>query len=174
LKNPSVVEREEVPGVGVARELAVAVEAAEVEAEQDLADPVALLLRAVLHELEAGAGHVLADHHPLGREARHHVGHVDEGVAPEDARQCALVLGLELVVELLVDPVAHLLGHRLHVELGGEPPDEPHQQPEVLQIRAHGGGDARVLDLDRDVAAVGERRAVDLADRRGGDRVLVE
>ena len=35
-------------------------------------------------------------------------------------------------------------------------------------------GDARVLDLDRDLAAVVQRRAVDLADRGGGDRLLVE
>ena len=33
------------------------------------------------------------------------------------------------------------------------------------------GGDARVLDLDRDVAPVVQPRAVDLADRGGGDRL---
>ena len=45
---------------------------------------------------------------------------------------------------------------------------------EVLQVGAHGGVDAGVLDLHRDLAAVVERRAVDLPDRRGGDRLLVE
>ena len=36
------------------------------------------------------------------------------------------------------------------------------------------GRDARVLDLDRDLAPVVQRRAVDLADRGGRDRLLVE
>ena len=40
-----VIQQHRVARVGVARELAVAVQAAEVEPEQDLADPVALLLR---------------------------------------------------------------------------------------------------------------------------------
>ena len=35
-------------------------------------------------------------------------------------------------------------------------------------------GDARVLHLDRDAAAVVQLRAVDLADRRGGERLLLE
>ena len=41
-RHPSVVEQHRVARVRVAGELAVAVQAAEVEAEQDLADPVAL------------------------------------------------------------------------------------------------------------------------------------
>ena len=34
--------------------------------------------------------------------------------------------------------------------------------------------DARAQDLDRDLAAVAQARAVDLGDRGGGDRLLVE
>ena len=92
----------------VAGELAVAVQAAEEEAEDDLADPVALGLRAGLELLEADAGDELAHQHALARERADHVGHDDERVAGEDARQRALVLGLELVVELLDDPLADL------------------------------------------------------------------
>ena len=95
-------------------------------------------------------------------------------MAAEDPRQRPLVLRLELVVELLVDAVADLLADRLRVHPRGDPLDEPQDQPQVLHVGADRGGDARVLDLDRHAAAVVERRAVDLADRGGGDRLLVE
>ena len=74
------------PGMGIARELAVAVQAAEEEAEHDLADPVALGLRAVLQLLEADALDELADEHALARERADDLGHDDERVA---ARRCA-------------------------------------------------------------------------------------
>ncbi len=69
---------------------------------------------------------------------------------------------------------ADLLGGGLDVEPRRDPLHQPQDQPEVLHVGPHGLGDARVLHLDRDVAAVVQPRAVDLADRGGGDRVLVE
>ena len=63
---------------------------------------------------------------------------------------------------------------RLRVEAGRDALHQPQDQPEVLHVGADGAGDARVLDLDRDVAPVVQRGAVDLADRGGGDRLLVE
>ena len=101
-------------------------------------------------------------------------GHHDERVAAQDARERALVVGLQLVVELLLHPRADLLGHRLHVELGGDPPHQPQDHAEVLHVGAHRGVHARVLHLHRHVAAVVQLRAVDLPDRGGGDRLLVE
>src|SRR4051794_4403350 len=95
-------------------------------------------------------------------------------MAAVDAREPALVRRLELVVELLVDALADLLGQALGVEPRRHPLHEPHDHPEVLHVRAHRAVDARVLDLDRDLAALHGARAVDLPDRRGGDRVLVE
>ena len=92
----------------------------------------------------------------------------------EDPRQRALVLRLELVVELVVDPRADLLGRGLDVEAGRDPLHQPQDDPEVLHVGPDRGGDARVLDLDRDLAAVVQPRAVDLADRGGGDRLGVE
>ncbi len=71
-RDATVVEQQEVAGVRVAGELAVAVEAAEEEAEDDLADAVALGLRAALELLEADAGDELADQHPLARERADH------------------------------------------------------------------------------------------------------
>ena len=54
----------------VAGELVVAVQAAEVEAEEDLADPVALGLGVALDLLEADALDELGDQHALARERR--------------------------------------------------------------------------------------------------------
>ena len=58
--------------MGVAGELAMAIQAAEVEAEQDLPDPVAVLLGVGLEVLEAGPLDVLADQHAFAGERRHH------------------------------------------------------------------------------------------------------
>ena len=102
------------------------------------------------------------------------VGDDDERVAAEDARHRALVLRLELVVELVADAAADLLGGRLDVEPRRDPLHQPQDHPEVLHVGPHRLGDARVLDLDRDVAPVVQLGAVDLADRGGRDRRLVE
>ena len=173
-RHTAVVEQQEVAGVRIAGELPVAVEAAEEEAEDDLADAVALGLPAPLQLLEADAVHELRDEHALARERADHAGHDDERVAVEDARQRALVLRLELVVELLDDPLADLFGDRLDVEPGRHPLEQAHDHVEVLHVGAHGRRDARVLHLDGDLAPVGQRGAVDLADRGGRDRFLIE
>ncbi len=102
------------------------------------------------------------------------VGDDDERVAAEDARQAALVLGLELVVELLLDARADLGAHRLGVEARRDGLHQPQDHPQVRQVGADGGVHPRVLDLDGDVAVIGEAGAVDLADRRGRDRDRVE
>ena len=99
---------------------------------------------------------------------------MDERVAAEDPGHRALVGGLELVVELLVDAQADLLGDLLDVEAGRHPREQAHDQPEVLHVGADRVGDARVLDLDGHRAAVVEGRAIDLPDRCGGDRLVVE
>ena len=104
--------------MGIARELPVAIQAAEEEAEHDLPDPIALGLRSVLQLLEPGPPHELADEHPLARQRADDVGDDDERVPGEDAGERTLVLGLELVVELLADPLLDLLGDRLHVHSG--------------------------------------------------------
>ena len=54
--------------MGIAGELVVAVQAAEEEAEDDLAEPVALLLRVLLELLEPDALDELADDHALARQ----------------------------------------------------------------------------------------------------------
>ncbi len=57
-RHAAIGEQQEVPRVGIARELAVSVQTAEEEAEDDLAEAVALGLRTVLELLEADAADV--------------------------------------------------------------------------------------------------------------------
>ncbi len=64
-RHPAVVEQQRVAGVRVTGELVVAVHAAEVEAVDDLAEAVALVLRELLELLEAAALDELADDHLL-------------------------------------------------------------------------------------------------------------
>ena len=88
----------------------------------------------------------------------------------ERPRDAPVVLGLQLVVELLADAVAQLGEDRLGVQAGRQALDERQQDRGVAQVGLDRLRDARVLDLDRHVAAVVQPRAVDLADRRRGDR----
>ena len=121
-RHAPVAQQHRVAGVRISGELVVAVEAAEVEPEEDLADPVTLLLRVRAYLLEADALDELADQHALARELADDAGHHDEGMAAEDPGQGALVLRLQLVIELLLDPVADLVADRLGVESRGDPP----------------------------------------------------
>jgi hypothetical protein len=88
------------------------------------------------------------------------------------ARHRAVVLRLDLVVELLGDALAQLAVERLDVEPGREPLDQRQQHREVAEVGLDRLGDAGVLELDRDLVAVERDRAVDLADRGGGERLL--
>ena len=90
-------------------------------------------------------------------------------MAGEDARERALVLGLELIIELLADPLADLLGDRLHVQSRGHPLEQAHDHLQVLQVRAHRAGDPGVLHLHGHIAAIVEGRTVHLADRGSRD-----
>jgi hypothetical protein len=174
-RDAPVGEQHEVAGMRIAGELAVTVETAEEEAEDDLADAIALLLRVALELLETDSAHELADHDALARERADDLGHDDERMAREDPCERALVLSLELVVELLADPIADLARDRLDVELRRHPLEQTHDHVQVLHVGAHRGGDSGVLDLDGDLATVlAQRRPVDLSDRRGRDRLLVE
>ena len=90
------------------------------------------------------------------------------------AGERALVLRLVLVVELLHHPLADLLGDRLGVEAGGEGAGEADDRAGVAEVGVERLGDPRVLDLDRDLAAVEQLGAVDLSDRGGGEGLLLE
>ena len=148
-RHASIRQQHRVAGVGVAGELVVAVEAPEVEAEHDLADPIAILLGVELELLESRPLHVLGDQHELAGERGHDLGDHDERVGAENPRQRALVLGLELVVELFLDAIPDLLAESLRVHPRRDPLGQPKDQSEVLHVGADRPGDAGVLNLDR-------------------------
>ena len=102
------------------------------------------------------------------------VGHVGERMRAPGARDRAVVLRLDLVVELLGDALAQLAGERADVEPGRQALDQRQQQAEVAQVDLHRLGHAGVLDLDRHGLAVARDCAVDLPDRGGGERLVLE
>ena len=116
----------------------------------------------------------LGDEHAAARAGRVHGRDEHERVVAPGARHRAVVLGLDLVVELVADPFPQLLRERLDVEARGEALDQREEQLQVAQVGLDRLGDARVLDLDRDRLALGRGGAVDLADRGGGERLLLE
>ncbi len=170
----AVVHEDVVAGVGVGVEVLEVEHRAEAAAEDDLAEAAALLVRQLLDLLEAHALDQLGDQDPPPREPGHHFRHVDEGVFAVGAGEGALVLGLVLVVELLHHPLADLLGDRLGVEAGGEGAGEADDRAGVAEVGVERLGDPRVLDLHRDLAAVEQLGAVDLADRGGGEGLGLE
>ena len=106
--DPAVGQPDHVAGMRIAGEAAVAVHRAEVEAEDDLADPVALGVGLGAQRLEAVALDELGDDHPLAAERGDHPRDVDERVAVVEPGHRPLVGGLELVVELIDDALADL------------------------------------------------------------------
>jgi len=178
--HPAVGHQLVVAGMRVSREVAVAVERPEEEAEDDLAEAVAGGVVHLADPFEAHAVDPLADEDLLGRQRRHNVGDIDEGVSFPRAREGTLALGLVLVVELVGQALAQFGGHRLGVHARGDALGHAHDESQVLQVRPDGRGDAGVLDLDRHLAAafaligISQPRAVDLPDRGGGHRLLLE
>src|SRR5947207_2542237 len=101
------------------------------------------------------------------------------GVVDEFARQIRQELDyrLEAVVELLADLPRELVDDAARVdEVERADPllGEPSRLVEEREIGLELARRARSLDLDRDLAAVRQHRAVHLPDRGGGDRGRVE
>ena len=98
-------------------------------------------------------------------------------VTGEVAMEGLGVAALEPVVELLADRARELVHELAHVD-EVERPDALLDDSRGLVEEAEVGLDllrrARPLHLDGDDVAVREHRAVDLADRGGGDRLAVE
>ena len=172
--DPAVRHQDVVAGMGVGVEVLQVEHRAEAAAEDDLAEAAALLVGELLDLLEADSLDQLGDQDPAPREAGHDFGHVDEGVLAVGAGEGALVLGLVLVVELLHHPLADLLGDRLGVEAGGQRAGQADDRAGVAKVGVERLGDPRVLDLDRDLAAVEQLGAMHLADRGGGEGLVLE
>src|ERR1700722_4047135 len=153
--------------VRVAVEGAHVVQAAEDEAVDRLGGQVAFVLRPGGEFGEAGSAGWLPGHQPAGGQLADDPGDVNGGMAVVVRGQQALVGGLAPVVEFLADPFPHLAQQRVDVLGGRGDAEHPAQQRDVAQVGRDGLGDARVLDLDGDRAAVEGDRPVHLPDRGG-------
>ena len=168
--DPAAALEQVVARVRVAVEGAHVVQAAEDEAVDRLGGQVAFVLRPAGEFGEADSAGELAGHHPAGGQPVDDPGDGDSGVAVVVGGHQALVGGLTAVVELLTDPVPQLAQQRVDVLGRRGDAQHPAQQRDVAQVGRDGLGDARVLDLDGDRAAVEGDRAVYLPDRGGGYR----
>ena len=149
--------------------------AGEQEPHVRLAVLVALLLRAVGDDL----GQRVVALQPGGDEqparcGRRRVGTTISGSSANSSAKIDCDSGLQAVVELLDDALLQLLDDALDVDRGRDDAEQPREPGHLAQVRAQGLGRTGVLDLDGDLGAVGPRRAVHLADRRGGRRNVVE
>jgi hypothetical protein len=167
---PAAVEQV-VARVRIAVEGVRLVQAAEHEAVDSLRGQVPLGLRPAGQLGEPGPVGELAGHHPAGGQLGHDLRHGDGGVARVVVGERLLVTGFAAVVEFLGDPLAQLREQRVDVLARRGDLQHPAQQPDVPQVGFDGLGDARVLDFDRDGAAVVGDRPVHLPDRGGRDRL---
>jgi hypothetical protein len=166
--DPAAGVEQVVARVRVAVEGADFVQAAEDEAVDRLRGQVAFVLGPAGEFGEAGSAGKLAGHHPAGGQLADDRGDVDGGMEFVVGGQEALVAGLAAVVKFLADPVPQLGQQRISVLGRRGDPQHPAQQGDVAQVGGEGLGDARVLDLDGDRAAVASDCAVHLPDRGGG------
>ena len=170
---PPVGGEQEVARVRVGVEQPGSARPVEEELEVELTDPVAHVLVGVADDLaERRPGEPLADDDVLG--VQDDVGDRDVRVVSEGLREGPLVGRLEGVVELLVGGREQLVGHRLDVDAGHPGRRHPRQPGDLLQVGAKRPVGTGVLHLDRDLRAVGGDPAVDLTDRRGSDRRVLD
>jgi hypothetical protein len=120
---------------------------------------------------------VLERQHRRARVAPVHARHADVRVAGEVAVEGVGVAPLQPVVELLPD-LARELVHQLpgvdEVERADAFPGQPGGLVEQREVGLDLARRVGTLHLDDDAAPVGQRRPVHLADRRRGDRTLLE
>ena len=105
---------------------------------------------------------------------RDDVRHGDVGICRVGVGEGLLCLRLELVVEFLRHPGAQLVKQRPHLQARHQHGEQPRHPAELSEVAEQGIAGARVLDLHGHPAAVLPDGAVDLADRRGGGRLVIE
>ncbi|UUY05175.1 hypothetical protein LRS13_06510 [Svornostia abyssi] len=173
--DPAIGEEQAVAGVRVAVEQSVAERAVEVEAHEDLACAVSLLLRERCPRVsEALAFNVFGDQHALPAQVFDHGRHDHKRMVMVNAGHLRVVGRLQLVVEFLADALPDLVGDRSRVDAGRDRAEELQAELEVAQVGVHRFGDAGVLDLDRNVATVAQATSVHLPDRGRGHRRFVD
>ena len=171
--DPAAAVEQVVARVRVAVERMCLVQAPEHEPVDRFRGQVALLLGPAGQLGEAGPVGQLARHHQPARQLVDDPRDVDRRVTVVVGGQQPLVGRLPAVVELLQHAVPQLVDERVDVLAGRGDAEQPAQQGDVVEVGRHGLGDAGILHLHRDRAAVVGDRPVHLPDRRGGDRFRV-
>ena len=116
----------------------------------------------------------LGGEHVAARESIDHVGDPDRRVAPVVVGEEPDVGCFVLVVEFFVDAGAELLDQFDRVEAREDHAEHRGERLGVVHVGCDGVGDAGVLDLHGDIAAVEGAGLVDLANRCGRDRLCVD
>ena len=116
--------------------------------------------------------------HSVTRGVGDRLGDADEGVAPIEVAERRDHVGFVPVVDLLGDPCSGFAGQRLDVDghsgCRAEEPEEGRDEFGVGEVVADRLCDTGVLDLDDDVAAVVQDGPMNLTDRCGRHRIVVE
>ena len=108
------------------------------------------------------------------RGAGHDVRHHEMRIAFIGFGERALIVGLEPVVQFHLGALDQLVDDALHIGARRELLEHTDHALHRLQVGAQRLVGAGILDLDRDLAAVGPHRLVHLADAGRGDRLVVE
>jgi hypothetical protein len=136
------------------------------------------------HQVTLLLGAFADDHRhrdPLDPFLDHHLGRTGDDVWDEETGMSligfgerALIVGLEPVVQFHFSAFDQLVDHALHIGAGGELPQHADHPLHGLQVGAQRLVGAGILDLDRNLAAVGPHRLVHLADAGRRDCGVVE
>ncbi len=103
-----------------------------------------------------------------------HARHGHAGILGDELAIALQVAGLELVVGLLLELPLRLADDLGDVELDGQDARQAQQAGQVVDVAVDAAGDAGVLDLERQLAAVPRDGPVHLPDGGGRDRLEVE
>ncbi len=103
----------------------------------------------------------------------HAIGGVVAEVLGQLRRRCGLHAQVHLQAHLPLEEADHLIGLEA-AQLRLAPLDQVGQPGEEFQVALEGGLDAGAQHLDGDRSALGGRREVNLRDRGGGDRLVLE
>ena len=170
---PSAVSRK-FPGCGSVCSRPQRFGPAEQEPLVELPQPIALRLRSRRrHPGERDAVQPRLHENPRG--GQHDAGHDGLRIVRRvRGRERPLVRGLPAVVELLEQPGPQLRDQRRHGDAARHQGGDARGQREGPDVGEDRLPHPRVLDLDGDLPAVGQDRAMHLPDGRRGRRALVE
>ena len=171
--HPAVGHHHEVAGVGVAVHHSDPRRGVEGQLEKPCTAEVALIGCALADNLR----HRLA----LGPLAHHHLRCAADHMRDEKVRMALvglgerpLIVGLEAVVQFHLGALDELVHHGLHVSTRRELFEHAGQPAHGLEVGAQCLIGAGVLNLDRNLAAVGPHALVYLPDAGRGHRLIVE